>query len=166
MSIAFRFTQRRTRAQRAAACLVALALPLAACETMGPKTGIGAATGAAAGGLIGAAADGGRGEAIIAGVLLGGLLGGALGNALDQQDRLYMSEATQDGLEGSRTGYETEWHNPDSGHYGSVTPTRTWQTASGEYCREYQQTVTIGGRSEQAFGEACREPDGSWRVVR
>ncbi len=164
--MAFPTPDRFFRTPRTAAALIALVLPLAACETMGPKTGIGAATGAAAGGLIGAAADGGDGEAIVAGVLLGGLLGGALGNALDQQDRLYMAEAMQQGLETSRSGYETEWHNPDSDHFGSVTPTRTWRTASGEYCREYQQTVTIGGRTEHAYGEACRESDGSWRVVR
>lgn len=151
---------------RAVALVLATCAPLVACETMGPKTGIGAATGAAAGGLIGAAADGGDPEAIIAGVLLGGLVGGAIGNALDQRDREMMAWATQESLESSRSGQVTEWCNPDTGHCGTVTPTRTRQTAYGEPCREYQQTVTIGGRREQAYGEACREADGSWRIVR
>ena len=52
----------------------------------------------------------------------------------------------------------------DSGHSGSVTPIRTYQSA-GTYCREYQQTVIIGGKQEQSYGTACRQPDGSWKVV-
>lgn len=148
------------------ALVLAAVLPLTACETMGPKTGIGAATGAAAGGLIGAAADGGDAEAIVAGVLLGGLIGGALGNALDQYDREMMASSTQYSLESSRSGHATQWCNPDSGHCGTVTPTRTYESAYGQTCREYQQTVTISGRREQAYGEACREADGSWRIMR
>jgi surface antigen len=35
----------------------------------------------------------------------------------------------------------------------------------GAYCREFQQTVSIGGREERAYGTACRQPDGSWKVV-
>lgn len=33
------------------------------------------------------------------------------------------------------------------------------------YCREYQQQVLVGGRWEQAYGTACRRPDGSWQIV-
>ena len=46
-----------------------------------------------------------------------------------------------------------------------MTPTRTFQTASGQPCREYQQTVTIGGKTEEAYGTACRQPDGTWKIV-
>ena len=48
----------------------------------GPKTGVGAALGAAGRGLL-AAAVGGSGAGIAAGVLLGGLAGGALASSLD-----------------------------------------------------------------------------------
>lgn len=41
----------------------------------------------------------------------------------------------------------------------------TTQAKADEYCREYTKTVTIGGRSEQAYGTACYQPDGSWEVV-
>jgi surface antigen len=138
---------------------------LLACAQAGPKTAIGAAGGAAAGGLIGAAAGGGT-EGIIGGVLLGGLLGGAVGNALDQRDREYANRTTHQSLETSRTGTTSTWQNPDSGHSGSVTPTRTYEAANGQYCREFQQTVTVGGQTEQAYGTACRQPDGSWKIVR
>ncbi|MEE8203551.1 MAG: hypothetical protein V3R74_07315, partial [Alphaproteobacteria bacterium] len=32
-------------------------------------------------------------------------------------------------------------------------------------CREYQTTVNVGGQVEQAYGTACRQPDGSWQIV-
>lgn len=130
----------------------------------GPKSQVGAATGAAAGGLLGAAL-GGETEGIIAGVLLGGLLGGALGNALDNEDRAYARRTAYQGLERTRSGTTSSWRNPDSGNAGSLTPTRTYQTASGTYCREYQQSVTVGGRTERGYGTACRQPDGSWQIV-
>jgi surface antigen len=147
------------------AVLALCAVLTVACETAGPKTAVGAAGGAAAGGLIGAAAGGGA-EGIVAGVLLGGLLGGAIGNALDQRDREYAARNYYQGLETYRVGETSTWQNPDSGHSGTITPTNTYQTPQGQYCREYQQTVTVGGQTEQAYGTACRQPDGSWKVVR
>lgn len=35
----------------------------------------------------------------------------------------------------------------------------------GQYCREYIRTVTIGGRTQQAYGTACLQPDGAWKTV-
>lgn len=149
-----------------AAGLLALAALLGACAGYqpGPRAGLGAAAGAAAGGLIGSAASDGRGDAIAAGVLLGGLLGGAVGDALDRADRQYAARSLHEGLEYRRSGSSAYWHNPDSGHSGTVTPTYTYQTARG-YCREYSQSVTIDGRTRRAYGTACREPDGSWRIT-
>lgn len=34
-----------------------------------------------------------------------------------------------------------------------------------EYCREYTRTVYIGGRTQEAYGTACYQPDGSWMIV-
>ena len=145
------------------ALMVAMLLMLG-CETAGPKTAIGAATGAAAGGLIGAAAGGGT-TGIIGGVLLGGLLGGAIGNALDQRDQELLARNNQYALESAPSGTATTWQNPDSGHSGTITPTRTYQSGSGQHCREFQQTVTVGGETQDAYGTACRQPDGSWQIV-
>lgn len=33
------------------------------------------------------------------------------------------------------------------------------------YCREYTATATIDGRPIPTYGTACRQPDGSWRIV-
>jgi len=127
-----------------------------------PKTSIGAFGGAAFGGLIAAAAGGG-GPAIAGAVIGGALLGGLAGNMLDQRDKRMAAEAQQRALETAPTGQPVSWTNPDTGHTGAVTPTRTYQSEGG-YCREFQNDVVIGGKSEKAYGTACRQPDGSWKV--
>ena len=144
--------------------VVLCAVLLMSCANPGPKAQLGAATGAAAGGLIGAAAGGGT-EGIIAGVLLGGLLGGAIGDSLDQRDRQLAYQSNQAALETYKVGQTSTWTNPDSGHSGTFTPTQTYQNSQGQYCREYQQSVSVGGETQQAYGRACRQPDGSWKIV-
>jgi surface antigen len=129
-----------------------------------PKTTVGAIGGGALGGLI-AAAAGGNAATIAASAVGGILLGGLIGNALDERDKRMAAEAAQRAMETAPTGSSVAWKNPDSGHYGTVTPVKTYQTASGSYCREYQQTVTINGKQEKAYGTACRQPDGSWKIV-
>ena len=47
----------------------------------------------------------------------------------------------------------------------TVTLTRTDKTGSKQYCREYQQKITVGENTERAHGRACRQPDGQWRIV-
>ena len=146
----------------------ALVLTLAlgsGCQTTAdaPKTTIGAVGGAVAGGLLGAAI-GGNTKSIAAGAAVGGLLGGATGNVLDQRDRRLAAETAARAFETAPTGSSVPWTNPDTGNSGSITPTRTWQEPSGQYCREYQQEVIVGGQKEQAYGVACRQPDGSWQI--
>ena len=48
---------------------------------------------------------------------------------------------------------------------GSVRTTRIGQSASGLQCREFQHTVTIGGKTQQAYGTSCLQPDGSWKII-
>jgi len=146
------------------AILMLVVVAATGCATMqdNPKTSIGAFGGAAFGGLIAAAAGGG-GAAIAGAVIGGALLGAFAGNMLDQRDKRLAAEAQQRALESAPTGKPVAWTNPDSGHSGTVTPTRTYQSG-GSYCREFQNDVTIGGKKENAYGTACRQPDGSWKV--
>ena len=141
---------------------------LGACAESGinKQTG-GTLLGGAAGGLLGSRVGSGSGQlaATAAGALLGALLGSEVGQSLDKVDAMYASRTQQSALEHNKAGQATTWSNPDSGHAGTVTPTRTYQTAQGEYCREYQQSVRVGGKMERAYGTACRRPDGSWEVV-
>jgi surface antigen len=146
------------------AVVVLIVVAATGCQTMqdNPKTSIGAFGGAAFGGLIAAAAGGG-GPAIAGAVIGGALLGGLAGNMLDQRDKRMAAEAQQRALESAPTGNPVAWTNPDTGHSGTVTPTRTYH-AGNSYCREFQNDVIIGGKSEKAYGTACRQPDGSWKV--
>lgn len=41
-----------------------------------------------------------------------------------------------------------------------------YQNSAGQTCREYQLTVHVGGTSQPAYGTACLQPDGTWRIVR
>jgi hypothetical protein len=48
----------------------------------------------------------------------------------------------------------------------SAVPTSpVYRAPSGQYCREYQSTVTVGGQPQPSYGTACLQPDGTWRVV-
>ncbi len=68
-------------------------------------------------------------------------------------------------LEYNRTGEATAWQNPDTGKTFTTTPVRTHMTSAGP-CREYIMSVMIGGQEQQAYGTACRENDGSWKLQR
>ena len=149
---------------RTAAVLMLVVIALTGCASMeaNPKTSIGALGGGAFGGLIAAAAGGG-GAAIAGAVIGGALLGGLAGNYLDQRDKQLAAQAQQRALEAAPTGTPVAWNNPDNGHQGTVTPVRTYQS-EGTYCREFQSEVMISGQPEKAYGTACRQPDGSWKV--
>jgi len=144
-----------------------VALSLGACEGKGDKEIGGTLIGAGLGGLAGSQIGGGTGQmvAIGAGVLLGGLLGSEVGKSLDRADQAYAAQSYQNTLEATPTGQTTTWVNPDSGNQGSYTPVKTYQADSGQYCREFQQTITVGGQTESGYGTACRQEDGSWKIV-
>ena len=107
-----------------------------------------------------------RASAVFAIALRGLLLGGCAGTgeraALTETDRQSMDRAAQEALEFSKIGQGSNWSNPDSGHVGSITPLRTYETDSGRPCRDYQQTVTMGGKTGLAHDTACRQPNGTW----
>jgi surface antigen len=144
--------------------LAAVLLTGCAYVEQNPKTTIGAAGGATVGGLI-AAAAGGNPAAIAASVVGGLLVGGLVGNLLDERDKRLQAEAAHRALETQPAGQSVAWKNPDTGHSGTVTPTRTYQAPGGAYCRDYQATVEIDGKQERASGKACRQADGTWRVT-
>lgn len=147
-----------------------LALGLGACSNgqyaYGPKQTVGALGGGALGGFLGSQIGSGKGQlaATGAGVLLGALVGGAIGGELDDADRRY-AQGAQHQASAAPIGETIAWNNPDSGNYGTVTPTREGTGNRGQYCREYQTTIYVGGEAENGYGVACRQPDGSWEIV-
>jgi hypothetical protein len=74
--------------------------------------------------------------------------------------------AGQDALERARSGTVVQWRNPDDGIGGTFVPRPAFQDPSGRICREFTQTVMIGNRQQEAWGTACRQSDGSWKLQR
>ena len=131
------------------------------------KTTAGGLLGAVGGAVAGSQVGKGKGQlaATAAGTLLGALVGSEVGSSLDKADQQYAHRA-QTQAQTAPIGQSIVWSNPESGHSGTITPVREGRVAStGDYCREYEQTVTVGGQSQKAYGTACRQPDGSWKVV-
>jgi surface antigen len=147
--------------------LLALALVGCAGSDLGPKQTVGTLVGAGTGALIGAQIGHGRGRLVATsvGTLLGAYLGNEAGKSLDRADPAYASRAEYEALEYTPSGSSTPWRNPDTGHYGRVTPIETYETAGGDYCREFQHHADIGGRTQSVYGTACRTPDGQWQAA-
>jgi hypothetical protein len=83
------------------------------------------------------------GEKFLIGLLVGGIAGYAFSQHNDQTYQVYDSYAVRDPVYTS-SGYST----------------------GGGSClqqREYQSRVIVGGRTVDAYGTACLQPDGSWR---
>ncbi len=148
------------------AAVILLVTSMAACADSGTKQNIGTLLGGAGGAVAGSQFGSGKGRlvGVAAGTLIGALLGSEVGKSLDRADRTYLEQTNQQALETVPSGQSASWRNPDSGNYGTITPQPAYQTSSGQYCREFQQTITVGGKSENAFGTACRQPDGSWKI--
>lgn len=150
------------------ACLLTLTLATAGCagNPYGQRETTGGLAGAALGGLLGAQFGSGTGKlaGTAIGVLVGGLMGSEIGRSMDDVDRMRANQAVNQ-AQSAPLGETITWNNPNNDHYGTITPTRDGYSESGSYCREFNQTVTIGGKTEDAYGVACRQPDGTWRIV-
>ena len=126
------------------------------------KQDIGTVVGAGSGAFIGSQIGGGTGQlaAVAIGALLGGYLGSSIGQSMDELDQY----KTQQALESSTTGSTVAWNNTHSGIDYTVTPTNTYESASGP-CRDYTTEAVIDGRAEIVHGTACRGNDGSWHAT-
>lgn len=129
------------------------------------KEETGTLLGAIGGAIIGGEITGDNGVGVMMGAIAGGYAGRSIGNKLDEADQQKMYDTTQGALETGVSGEASTWYNPDNGNRGAVTPQPAYQSSEGQYCREYQQSVTIGGEPETAYGTACRMPDGTWKIV-
>lgn len=143
--------------------IVLCTIALTGCQNMS-KADVGTMTGAVAGGLLGSTIGGGRGQvmAIAAGAAAGALVGNAIGKNMDDADRMKMNQA----LDSNNVGQPAYWNNRKTGASYKVTPVKNVTVKSNKYCREYQTVATIDGQQQKMYGTACRQPDGSWKVVK
>ena len=124
---------------------------------------VGKVVGTVVGGVLGANVGGGDGKklATILGSVIGYVVGGNIGRYMDDADQLCTGQA----LEYAEDNRPVTWKNPDTGQDYTVTPTNTYKSGVW-YCREFTTQASIGGQMEQTYGTACRQPDGSWQMVR
>jgi surface antigen len=149
-------------------CFVTLGITSCQTAGSGQKQGVGTLLGSVVGAVVGAQVGKGSGRvaAGAAGALLGAFLGNQVGLSLDRADQLALQSSTNNALETGLSGAAVSWRNPDSGNFGSVTPKPSYKANTGQYCREFIQSITVGSKTEEAFGIACRQVDGSWKLVR
>lgn len=155
---------------RLIALLLTGSLLVTGCATSTPvdKETAGTGIGALAGALLGYGLGKGHSDkeaAIVVGALLGGYAGNRIGAQLNEADRVMAGRALTTSLEYNTTGASTTWTNPDTGHSGYSKPVRTYEQTDGTPCREFTTVVTVGGQQQEAYGTACRQADGSWRIV-
>ena len=118
----------------------------------------GAIGGAVIGGLIGSqfGRGGGRLAMTAFGTLAGAAIGSSIGKRLDDADRARMREAEMRAY-GAPLNQQIVWNNPDNGHSGTIVPTREGHRPDGQYCREFQSDISVGGQHEKGYGTACQQ---------
>ncbi len=146
--------------------ILLIVAPLLSCAP-GTRTGetLGTLTGIIAGAIIGHQVGGDNAARTIGagvGMIVGGIAGSKLGGMYDKlnTEESQVHESTLSStIETSKIGEGNQWYNNETGHSGRVIVTK-----EKGYCREYQQTIVIGGKEHQGYGTACRQPDGSWKI--
>jgi hypothetical protein len=74
-----------------------------------------------------------------------------------------LEAALQDTLETKASGTEVSFASGDADIHGSISPTRTYRSRTGHWCREFSEIVESGDVREHRRGLACREDSGGWQ---
>jgi len=137
---------------------------VASCQSDPRRTKVGEV---AVAGLLEAHIGGDKGQLAptAPGTLLSPYSGTDAGKSLNRADRSYAENTARESLTASPDGQTSRWSNPDNTHAGTFTPINAYRSADDLHCRDYMQSVTIGGQTQQDDGTACRADDGSWRIV-
>ena len=149
-------------------CGLVVAVTVVGCDTdIGLTQARATLGGAAVGGVLGSKIGGGNDQlaTTAVGTLLGAYRGSEVGGLLDRTDRRYAEDAAEKSLGISPAGRTSRWSNPDTGHTGTFTPTNMYRSDDGLRCRDYDQSITIDERTQDAHGTACLADDGLWRIV-
>ena len=149
----------------------------------GDSTLFGTAAGAALGGFVGSQVSHGaaRLPVTVAGVVLGGMAGNSIGHAYERRTYYptystgYYAEPAYYTPPVYRSGYVPNYVAPEYVEPVYAAPTYYAPTAyaqptyvdnnTGHYCREYSQRTQIGTQTQESYGTACMQPDGSWRII-
>lgn len=118
---------------------------------------LGCLLGAAGGGFGGAQIGSGKGQ--LATTAIGTLLGCGLGSNIQDRDQQQYQRQYQPQPRYQQVQSIHSYQRPTRRYYQPQQPIQ-WQqprqvAKSCPYSREYQQTVTVGGRQVPAYGQAC-----------
>lgn len=67
-------------------------------------------------------------------------------------------------LETQLSGTTAEWFNQASGNAGTLTVNKTFQTAQGQYCREFTEALLIASEWQEQRVVACRSAEQEWTI--
>ncbi|MSO97007.1 MAG: hypothetical protein EXR11_02145 [Rhodospirillaceae bacterium] len=90
-----------------------------------------------------------------------GLFSAIVIEALSDNSRRHHESAYSQAMR-APVGESIVWNEANAA--GTVRTTRDGY-AGDKYCREFQQTITVNGQRQDAWGVTCQEPDGSWKIV-
>lgn len=121
---------------------------------------IGTVLGAVAGGAIGSqvADREDRPVAIVIGAVIGAVIGHEIGRSLDDRDFACVGHS----LELAKDGQRVRWVNERTGVSYVLRPLTSDRKAA---CRNFELTVSRGGKARSEKRRACRTGEGTWKMI-
>lgn len=86
----------------------------------------------------------------------------ALYGQLAEQDVQLAARLMQSTLESAPDGATRRWTNDGTGNSGAITPTRTYVSEDGHFCRDYREEIAAGAEQGRFFHTACRSESARW----
>jgi hypothetical protein len=80
------------------------------------------------------------------------------------EDLQFVVDLLNQVLERQPIGIVVPWRNAATGHEGMIKVTSTAFRPDGTPCRTYERTFVLDGIERTLAGEACRTPQGFWRL--
>ncbi len=105
-----------------------------------------------------AGAGAGQMVAATAGSVVGMIVGNSIGAQMDELDQACTGQA----LERAEDYQAVSWSNPNTGAKYNVALTGIY-VKNNRFCRGYVARIIIGNEIDTVEGQACRDPDGTWR---
>lgn len=100
---------------------------------------------------------------LVAGCLVLAGCGGVKGDlGIAKSDADLMRRTLQLTLEVDVDGYTRGWQNRTTGNRGFITPTATYVSEPGVFCRDYRDMQIIKGVQRVYESRACRAGVGRW----
>ena len=140
--------------------LVAFVAIVTGCNKAELGSTIGGLSGAAIGGQLGDRKH--RARNAIIGAFAGTVIGYIIGNEMDKYDREELNHT----FETVPSNKKVSWVNPDTKNKYYVTPEPAYTGKRGRPCRDAFIEAVIDGEYKQVKTTACRNPNGTWEIIK